>query len=77
MNKIWVEAALSGAIFGAIIALIIYESDVVPYDTIWGDVVFRHRANGIKLTDILPRGMLIGALTGIFLVWITKSWQDK
>jgi hypothetical protein len=75
MKKIWIEGALSGAILGAIVALVIYGLDVVPYETIWGDVIFRHPTHGIKLADILPKGMLIGALVMTFLIWITKSWK--
>ena len=74
MKKIWIEGALSGAILGAIVAIVIYASDVVPYESAWGDIVFRH-AHNVELADILPRGMLIGALAMTFLIWITKSWQ--
>ena len=68
-----IEDAIAGAILGAIVALVIYELDVVPYDTVWGDVTFRHPAHGIKLADILPKSMLIGALVLPFIIRITGN----
>jgi hypothetical protein len=66
-----IKVAIFGAILGAIIAIVIYLCDTVPYESAWGDIVFRHPANGIKLVDILPRYILIGALAVPFTFWIT------
>ena len=70
IKRIW-GPSIIGAIFGAIIAVAICLWDTVPYDSVWGDVVYRP-AN-TNLIDILPEWMLIGAVAVNLSVWMTGN----
>ncbi len=47
----WIKMAIIGAVVGAIIGTAIYLTDTIPYDSVWGDVVFRPNPN--KSVDII------------------------